>query len=109
MTTPTKAQKNLVLARFVWPHSEWHSDSEDHAVNNAMYMFDIRNIRDREKVEIKLKLNHSITIHERKRSGRTVWEAVTHKQMGGGEMAGIEPLEDLGELLYRLVEGLQNG
>lgn len=104
MTKLTKAQRNLLLARWRWPQCEWRSDSNSYAVNEAMYMFDVYSSGGPEKIIMKLKQDHNIDIEERTKDGTPYWEAISQD---APNMRGSHKNPDLGELLVQIIEGLQ--
>lgn len=105
MTKRTKAQKNLLLARFAHPYCTWKV-SRDGKVVNDYEIFDIEDTADCTAVMIKLKRDHNITIKDRTSDGKTVWEAISQD---GPDMRGSHKHSDLVELLVQVVEGLKDG
>lgn len=113
MTNRTKAQKNLLLARWRWPQYLWFSKSDgtaeaytpddDHEVAET---FDISRSLDCDAIRIKLRRDHNITIKERTSDGKTVWVAISQD---APNMRGSHKNPDLGELLVQVVEGLKDG
>lgn len=105
MTNPSNASKNLLLARWALPNYTWKEAPHDEAVNEYGEFFYIEQRRAQLYIIIKLQREHGIKIHERTRSGKTIWEAVSH----GENMRGSQEHSDLGVLLVQIIEGLQNG
>lgn len=110
-----RAQQNLIFARWLFPGRDWKATTTGKVIGmlkdldsseDLFAEFDINNPRDGEKIVIKLKQAHNITIHERSRDGTPCWEAISQD---APNMRGSHKHSDLVELLVQVVEGLKDG
>jgi hypothetical protein len=102
-----RAERNLFLAKWVYPDYEWHVMPDGRAFAKLLTepksheFFSLDNPRDVEMVLAKLKLAHGWTIKQVKRDHKDVWQA----KKGGSSIE--KPVLD--GLLYDVVKRVVGG
>jgi hypothetical protein len=107
-----KPEQTLRVARFTFPDVDFHAIHDGSVFGrfkDGIFKFDLNNVRDREKAQIKL-VSLGWQLKPLTRDGKPYWKATKSQQIGEmGGIAGGPEHSDLKQLIVQLVEIEQAG